>query len=124
MSYAAAILFAAAMSLCAAGAAAAQDNMAWPNGAKAAIALTYDDSLDSQLDYALPTLDKYDIKGTFFLTIEREGFFPRVGEWRAAAESGHELANHTLFHPWTVSAVTASDVELLTVRWLSGERTL
>lgn len=98
MNHAAAILSAAAMSLCAI-AAAAEDRIAWPNGAKAAIALTYDDSLDSQLDHALPALDKHDLKGTFFLTIEREGFFPRVSEWRAAAENGHELANHTLFHP-------------------------
>mgnify|MGYP001356232079 FL=1 len=29
----------------------------WPNGAKTAICLTYDDGLDSQLDIAIPDLE-------------------------------------------------------------------
>jgi hypothetical protein len=28
----------------------------WPNGAQAAVCLTYDDALDGQLDYAIPQL--------------------------------------------------------------------
>lgn len=71
----------------------------WPHGAKAALALTYDDALDSQLDIALPQLDAHGLKGTFFLTVGNAPFYDRVDEWRAAAKSGHELANHTIFHP-------------------------
>lgn len=71
----------------------------WPNGAKAAIALTYDDSLDSHLDNALPALDARGLKATLFLSIERPATFARIEEWRAAAAAGHELANHTVFHP-------------------------
>ncbi len=72
--------------------------LVWPEGKKAAIALTYDDSLDSQLDIALPQLDRHGFKATFYLTIERSAFESRVDEWRAVAADGHELGNHTLFH--------------------------
>lgn len=71
---------------------------AWPNGAKAAVNLAYDDALDSQLDNAIPALNRYGFNGTFYLTLASEVLAKRLPEWRAAAEKGHELANHTLFH--------------------------
>jgi peptidoglycan/xylan/chitin deacetylase (PgdA/CDA1 family) len=69
---------------------------AWPRGAKAAIVLTYDDALPSQLDHAVPALQGAGLKGTFFLANVR---FEDVERWRAVAKAGHELANHTVFHP-------------------------
>ena len=71
----------------------------WPNGAKAAVCLTYDDALDGQLDYAIPQLDSMGLKGTFFLTGNSSCLYRRMSEWRRAAKNGHELGNHTLFHP-------------------------
>ncbi len=68
----------------------------WPNGAKAAVVLTYDDALGSQLDHAIPALDAAGFKATFFLSGVKQVDIPR---WRAAAAEGHELGNHTLFHP-------------------------
>lgn len=68
----------------------------WPNGAKAAVVLTYDDAAPSQLDHAIPALDRAGLKGSFFLSNVR---LEDVGRWRDAAAHGHELANHTLFHP-------------------------
>lgn len=68
----------------------------WPNGARAAIVLTYDDAIPSQLEHAIPALDAAGLKGTFFLSNVRR---VDVGRWRAAATSGHELANHTVNHP-------------------------
>jgi peptidoglycan/xylan/chitin deacetylase (PgdA/CDA1 family) len=70
--------------------------MEWPNGARAAIVLTYDDAIPSQLDYAIPVLDSAGFKGTFFLSTVRRA---DVERWRSAAASGHELANHTQNHP-------------------------
>lgn len=67
----------------------------WPDGARAAIVLTYDDALTSQLDNAVPALDEAGFKGTFFLSNVRLADVPR---WRQAAASGHELGNHTIFH--------------------------
>ncbi len=69
----------------------------WPGGRQAAIVLTYDDALRSQLNIAVPQLDAAGFKGTFFLS----GTFVQedVERWRAVARSGHELANHSVFHP-------------------------
>ena len=77
---------------------AADKPFAWPNGAKAAVNLAYDDAAPSQLDNAIPALNKYDIKGSFYLTLSADTLINRLSEWRAAASNGHELANHTLFH--------------------------
>ncbi|WOI53867.1 polysaccharide deacetylase family protein [Parvularcula sp. LCG005] len=75
----------------------AAEPFAWPEGKKAAVVLTYDDSMPSHLDIAIPALDAAGIKGTFFLngTFANES----VERWRATAESGHELGNHSVFHP-------------------------
>lgn len=70
----------------------------WPHGAKAAVVLTYDDALESQLANAIPALDAAGLKGTFFLANVKE---KDVERWRRVAASGHELANHTIFHPCT-----------------------
>ncbi|MGN7999624.1 polysaccharide deacetylase family protein [Sphingomonas sp. 22176] len=90
-------LFAAAV-LCAWMVVPAAAQTRWPNGAKAAVVLTYDDALDSQLDHAVPALDAAGLKGTFFLANVKEA---DVDRWRAVARQGHELANHTIFHPCT-----------------------
>ena len=76
----------------------------WPKGAKAAISLSYDDALDSQLDHAIPTLNKYGLKGTFYLQMNSAAIDKRLPEWRAAAKKGHELANHTIFHQCSKSS--------------------
>lgn len=70
----------------------------WPNNAEAAVSLSYDDTLDSQLDNAIPALDRYGIKGSFYLTLDSSVLTERLAEWRAVAASGHELGNHTVFH--------------------------
>ncbi len=77
---------------------AADKSFQWPNGTKAAINLAYDDAVPSQLDNAIPALDKYGLKGSFYLTLSAETLVTRMAEWRKAAVNGHELANHTLFH--------------------------
>ena len=76
----------------------AQDTFTWPNGAKAAVCFTYDDALESQLNYAIPNLDQYGVKGTFFLSALAVTPETQQG-WIDAAHNGHELASHTAFHP-------------------------
>jgi len=46
---------------------AQEDPFKWPDGAKAAICLTYDDAIDSHLDVAIPDLNKYGFRGTFYM---------------------------------------------------------
>src|SRR5210317_1324498 len=71
----------------------------WPNGKKAAVVFTYDDGLDGHLDVAVPQLDEFGFKGTFYCTGNSPSLYNRLDEWRQIAKNGHELGNHTLFHP-------------------------
>lgn len=70
---------------------------AWPGGRKGAVSLTYDDGLNSQLDHALPELNRRGLKATFFLT--RENMEGRLSDWEAVGRAGHEIADHTVTHP-------------------------
>src|SRR6185312_7651531 len=74
-----------------------QEKMNWPQHKKAVIVLTYDDALNSQLDIAIPQLKAAHLKATFFLTGNLTA--ATIPRWRAVAAAGHELANHTLYHP-------------------------
>lgn len=76
----------------------ADETVSWPNGARVAISLSYDDALDSQLDHAIPALNKYDFKASFYLTLAHPSVHTRLAEWRAVAAAGHELGNHTIYH--------------------------
>jgi sialate O-acetylesterase len=76
----------------------AQHKTMW-NGKKCAVALTYDDALNVHLDKTIPALDSVKLKGTFYLIASSKAFTNRLKEWKVAASHGHELANHSLFHP-------------------------
>jgi len=71
----------------------------WPDDAKAAVVFTYDDGLDCHLDVAVPQLDQFGLKGTFYCTGHSNSLHNRLEDWREIARQGHELGNHTLFHP-------------------------
>ena len=75
----------------------------WPAGVRAAVNLAYDDALDSQLDNAIPALNRYGLKGRFYLTLASDAVRYRLDEWKLAASQGHELGNHTLFHQCSAS---------------------
>lgn len=77
---------------------AAGQSFAWPHGARAAVSLSYDDAIDSQLDVAIPALDRFGLKASFYLTLSNPSLARRLPEWRAVAAHGHELGNHSLFH--------------------------
>ena len=69
------------------------------NHKQCAVSLTYDDALNVHLDLVIPALDSVGFKGTFYTPISFPGFTARMPDWKAAAENGHELGNHTIFHP-------------------------
>lgn len=69
------------------------------NGRKCAVVLTYDDALDVHLTNVVPVLDSLGLKGTFYLSGYFPGYAKNIDRWRAVARKGHELGNHTLFHP-------------------------
>jgi peptidoglycan/xylan/chitin deacetylase (PgdA/CDA1 family) len=72
------------------------DKFVWPPGKRAAVSLTYDDALASQLDKAAPALADHHLRATFFITeIARN----EADRWRSMLKRGHELAAHTMLHP-------------------------
>ena len=75
----------------------------WPNASKLAISLSYDDALNSQLDIAIPALDKLNLKASFYVLPNSPVMSERMEEWKAASENGHELGNHSIYHPCSAS---------------------
>jgi peptidoglycan/xylan/chitin deacetylase (PgdA/CDA1 family) len=68
----------------------------FPNGAVCAVSLTYDDSVAIHHQRVAPLLSAHGLNGTFYLSIHNLSDF---NQWRAVAALGHELGNHSLFHP-------------------------
>ncbi len=84
--------------LCLNNAVFSQAKLPW-KGKKAAVVLTYDDAIDQHLDNALPLLDSLRMRATFYVTAFSPSMQQRLPEWKLLAKHGHELGNHTLYHP-------------------------
>ena len=69
------------------------------NGKKCAVVITYDDAIDQHLDNAIPVLDSLGLKATFYVTAFSQSMQLRLNDWKKLATKGHELGNHTLYHP-------------------------
>lgn len=67
----------------------------WPEGIRAAVNLAYDDALNSQLDNAVPALDRYGFKGSFYLVMASAPLQTRMEEWREIARNGHTERTYT-----------------------------
>lgn len=65
------------------------------NGYEGALSLTFDDGDNSQATIALPILETFDKKATFFLSGKRSDY---EQVWEKAWMNGHELGNHSLHH--------------------------
>jgi len=73
----------------------------WLNNKKAALSLTFDDAINGQFTVALPMLNSYGFRGTFFIITSLVQ--PQLKGWQPvidAANSGHEIASHTVTHPF------------------------
>lgn len=75
----------------------AQHTVKWPGHHKAAIVLTYDDALESQLKVGVPQLLSKQLKATFFLTADIDTL--TIPKWKKLSSLGYELGNHTMYHP-------------------------
>jgi hypothetical protein len=80
----------------------AQTADSW-NHKPCAIVLTYDDAIDVDLDHVMPALDSLGFKATFYLIGSSPTLQKRMAEWKTATSHGHELGNHSLFHPCDAS---------------------
>ena len=75
-----------------------QNNGLW-RGKKAAVVITYDDAINQHLDNAIPILDSLGLKATFYITGFSTSLQTRLNEWKKIGVNGHELGNHTMYHP-------------------------
>lgn len=101
----------------------AQAQMKWPEGKKAAIMLTYDDGLASHRNIVVPQLDKKGFKGTFYL-YGQTLTWQDIPEWRKISRTGHELGNHSVYHPCmgnNKDATLCTSLEYYTVKTMLRE---
>ncbi|KZN64667.1 hypothetical protein N478_21975 [Pseudoalteromonas luteoviolacea S4060-1] len=73
-----------------------EGKFSYPNNARNAISLSFDDARDSQVDVAIPILNKHNVKGTFY--VNPQFAMRRLDGWKRAVAKGHELGNHTSSH--------------------------
>jgi peptidoglycan/xylan/chitin deacetylase (PgdA/CDA1 family) len=71
----------------------------WPGDRLAAISLTFDDAMNTQLDNVAPILKKHQLTGTFFVSTGRSAWTARKKDWQQLATDGNEIGNHTVNHP-------------------------
>jgi len=80
-------------------------NFSWPAGKEAAISLSFDDGRYSQVERGTAFLDSLHTKATFYVlpgSVEE-----RLEGWKKAVASGHEIGNHSLYHPCSGNFVWA-----------------
>jgi peptidoglycan/xylan/chitin deacetylase (PgdA/CDA1 family) len=68
----------------------------WPDGARMALSLSFDDGRESQVTEGLPVFARHRATATFYVVpsaVER-----RVEGWKQVVAAGHEIGNHSLTH--------------------------
>ena len=78
----------------------------WPQDRAAAISLTFDDGINTDLDFVGPILARHHLTGTFFVATAMGPWEKRKTEWKQLAQAGNELANHTVHHPCLLPQIT------------------
>ena len=71
-------------------------------GKRGAVSFTYDDALAEHLDIAMPHLESRGLRGTFYIPTRqqpKDSWHTRPADWVAAVERGHEIGNHSQYHP-------------------------
>lgn len=83
------------------GLTAGDDTLEWPGGRTGVVSLRFDDGMDSHLDRAAPLLERRGLRATFYICPDGtdDQWDARAVRWKAAAQAGHEIGNHTMSHP-------------------------
>ena len=69
----------------------------WPGFRQAAISYTFDDGCSNQFAIAIPMFNEFDFKLTLFIVTDWD---PNWADLQKAASQGHEVASHTITHPY------------------------
>lgn len=76
---------------------AQQNQFQWPDGKEAAISLSFDDGRGSQVEGGSALLDSLGVKATFYVV--PAAVQQRLEGWKKLVASGHEIGNHSMYHP-------------------------
>jgi peptidoglycan/xylan/chitin deacetylase (PgdA/CDA1 family) len=94
--------------------------LTWKDGAQSALSLTFDDGLASQPTYAAPILQSHQLPATFNLTTGSLGSSAWYGTWDqfvALHAAGHELASHSVTHPYLTQLAVGDEATPGTQRY-------
>ena len=69
----------------------------WPEGVQGAVSVSYDDALPCHYEDVAPAWETHGLRVTFYTNIT--SLMNNPGAWRDVAAKGHELGNHSIFHP-------------------------
>ncbi|HNT29514.1 MAG TPA: polysaccharide deacetylase family protein [bacterium] len=67
-----------------------------------AVILTFDDGYANQYQYAFPLLERYAMRGVFFIITEKPDADPAYMTWeqiKTLSDAGHEIGSHSVAHP-------------------------
>lgn len=70
---------------------------AWPEARQGAVSITYDDALPVHYEEVGPAWEAHGLRATFYTNIL--SLMRHADAWREMAARGHELGNHSIFHP-------------------------
>lgn len=70
----------------------------WPKQTQCAVSLTYDDGLPIHYSLVGPLLHDHGMYGTFYPMVQSD-LAQHPQQWCQLARLGHELGNHSVFHP-------------------------
>lgn len=96
----------------------------WPAEGEGAVSLTFDDGLPSQLQIAIPMMNDHGLRGTFYLGPRSDDWREKLQPWKAVAEAGHEIGNHSLSHTCSRAFQDAPDargLETLTLEDIEAD---
>lgn len=70
----------------------------WPGDRSAGFSLTFDDGRLSHYQIVAPLLDKYKLKGTFFITDPERYLEEEILAFKEVSKNNHEIGNHGYLH--------------------------
>jgi len=72
-------------------------DFSWPDNARAAVSLSFDDARETQATAGHAILNDAGVRGTFYVLMHNVD--KHRDAWLAAHAAGHEIGNHTVNHP-------------------------
>jgi len=70
----------------------------WLEGYSGALSLTFDDGRPNQIEKAIPILNDFGFRGTFYVCPSGTDWAEKLAPWVEVHKNSHEIGNHTISH--------------------------